>query len=125
MAKKITSSKTKSLIEENKNSANKYNKLIKKYNGLIKNKKALINQATLAQLEKDAAASVNAIQAPNNISPAMKQQLNEVRKHMNTVKKLIIYLAKPFNTSGTRRRRRLKRRRTRNNKNNKNNRRKK
>ena len=120
--KRLHVQKEKAKVRGNKKSEKGYNKLIKNYNGLIRKKQGKINEATLAQLEKDAADSVNAIEAPNNISPAMKQQLNEFRKHANTAKKINNLLARPFNTSKTRHRRRPKRQRTRNNNNNNSNR---
>ena len=79
--KKLKQQKQRAINRGNMNSSRKYNNLIQKYEGLIKNKRHLDEKATLAQLEKDAAASVNALQAPNNISPAMKQQLHEFQKH--------------------------------------------
>ena len=118
--KRLQVKKQNAINRRNINSVRKYNNLIHKYDRLIKKKQEQKNQATLAQLERDAADAVNAIQAKNKLSPAMKQQLNEFEKHAYTAKKINNVLAHPFNTFGTRRRRRSQRnnRTTRNNNNN-------
>ena len=65
-----------------------YKNLVQKYEGLITQKE----QAELEQLERDANNAVQKINEPNNVSPELKQQLNQFavhKKYVNNVSNVL------------------------------------
>ena len=84
---------------------NHYNKLVKGYTTLIKKRE----DAELANLERDANNAVETINEPNNISPELRAQLNNLAVHRRYVDNVSNILA----GKGTRRRRPRRRRATR------------
>ena len=65
-----------------------YKNLVQKYKGLITQKE----QAELEQLERDANNAVQKINEPNNVSPELKQQLNQFavhKKYVNNVSNVL------------------------------------
>ena len=84
---------------------NHYNKLVKGYTKLIKKRE----DAELANLERDANNAVETINEPNNISPELRAQLNNLAVHRRYVDNVSNILA----GKGTRKRKNRRPRRNR------------
>lgn len=87
-----------------------YKNLVQKYEGLITQKE----KAELEQLERDANNAVQKINEPNNVSPELKQQLNQFAVHKKYVNNVSNVLA----GNRTKKRKNTRQRRNRRNINN-------